>query len=212
MSIPIEPALQRRIDDYLARLRRALVDLPPQEVAEIVREIHGHIIERAESMESLDDAALTRILTALGDPQDIGSLYQSRAMAARARASASPLLILRTTLRWAGQSIAGLVMSLFALFGYTTGICWLVGAVLKFFYPDRVGLWVGPHMWNLSLGTLTVAERAREHATEVLGWWLVPMGLIAGPLTLILTTLILRWTLRFAFPKRINTEESAPSS
>ena len=59
MSNPIEPALQRRIDDYLTRLRRALVDLPPEEVAEIVREIHGHIVERAESMDLLDDAALT---------------------------------------------------------------------------------------------------------------------------------------------------------
>jgi hypothetical protein len=202
MSIPIEPALQRRIDDYLTRLRGALVDLPPEEVAEIVREFHGHIVERAESMDSLDDAALTRILSALGNPLDIGSLYQSRAMVARARASTSPLLILTTTVRWAGKSIAGLAMSLFALFGYTAGICWLVGAILKFFHPDRVGLWVGPHMWNLSMGTLTVAERAREHATEVLGWWLVPIGFIAGPLILILTTLILRWALRFAFPKR----------
>jgi hypothetical protein len=56
-------------------------------------------------------------------------------------------------------------------------------------------------MWNLSMGTLTVAERAREHATEVLGWWLVPIGFIAGPLIVLITSLILRWALRFAFPK-----------
>jgi hypothetical protein len=201
MSISIEPALQRRIDDYLARLRRALVDLPPEEVVDIVREIHGHIVERAESMDLLDDAALTGILGALGNPQDIGSLYQSRAMVARARASGSPLLILRTTVRWAGKSIAGLAMSLFAVFGYFAGVCWVIGSILKFFHPDRVGLWVGPHMWNLSMGALTVAERTRQHATEVLGWWLVPIGFIVGPLFLILTTLILRWALRFAFPK-----------
>jgi uncharacterized membrane protein len=121
MTSPIDPALQRRIDAYLARLRRALVDLPPEEVEEIVREIHGHIVERFESMDSSNEAALSRILTALGNPEDIGTLYQSRAMVARARASTSPLLILRTTVRWAGKSIAGLVMSVFALFGYTWG-------------------------------------------------------------------------------------------
>jgi hypothetical protein len=205
MTSPIDAALQGQMDAYLKRLRQALAALPPEEVAEIVREIHGHIVERTESTQPLNEAALTRILSALGNPEDIGSLYQSRAMVARARASASPLLILWTTVRWAAKSIAGLAMSLFALFGYTFGVCWLVGATLKFFHPDRVGLWIGPHMWNLSMGSLTAAERQREHATEVLGWWLVPIGFIAGPLILILTTLILRWALRFAFPK------SAPS-
>jgi uncharacterized membrane protein len=197
-----DPVLKGRIDAYLTRLRRALVNLPAAEVAEVVREIHGHIVERAESTAAFNEAALTHILTALGNPEDIGSLYQSRAMVARARASTSPLLILRTTVRWAGKSIAGLAMALFALFGYAFGFSWLLGAVLKFFDPDRVGLWVGPQVWNLSMGSLTVAERQREHATEVLGWWLVPIGFIAGPLILILTTLILRWALRFAFPKR----------
>jgi hypothetical protein len=196
-----DPVLQGRIDAYLTRLRRALSNLPPGEVAEIVREIHGHIVERAEATDSFDEAALTRILAALGEPEDIGSLYQSRAMVARARVSTSPLLILLTTVRWAAKSIAGLAMSLFALFGYVFGISWLLGAVLKFFHPDRVGLWMGPQVWNLSMGSLTVAERTREHATEVLGWWLVPIGFIVGPLTVILTTLILRWALRFAFPK-----------
>ncbi len=199
MTSPIDPVLQGQIDAYLNRLRRALADLAPAEVAEIVREIHGHIVERAEATDSFNEAALTRILAALGNPEDIGALYQSRAMVARARVSTSPLLILRTTVRWAAKSIAGLAMSIFALFGYTFGISWLLGAVLKFFHPDRVGLWVGPQVWNLSMGSLTVAERTREHATEVLGWWLVPIGFIAGPVTLILTTLILRWALRFAF-------------
>jgi uncharacterized membrane protein len=201
MSIPIEPALQRRIDDYLTRLRRALVDLPPEEVAGIVREIHGHIVERAESMDLVDDAALTRILGALGNAQDIGSLYQSRAMVARARTSGSPLLILMTTIRWAGMSLAGLVSCMFGVFGYVMGIGFFVTSVLKVFHPDRVGLWVGPHRWDLSMGTLTAAEQSRDHAQEVLGWWLVPFGLIAGPLILIVTTLLLRWALRFAFPK-----------
>jgi hypothetical protein len=199
MTSSIDAVLQQQIDAYLARLRRALAGLPPEAVAEIVREIHGHIVERAEATDSFNEAALMRILAALGSPEDIGSLYQSRAMVARARAGTSPLLILRTTVRWAAKSIAGLAMAIFALFGYMFGISWLLGAVLKFFHPDRVGLWVGPQVWNLSMGSLTLAERTREHATEVLGWWLVPIGFIVGPLTLILTTLILRWALRFAF-------------
>ena len=202
MTSSLDSVLQGRIDAYLTRLRRALVDVPPEEIAEIVREIHGHILERAEATSSLNDVALTRILDALGNPEDIGSLYHSRALVARARASTSPLLILMTVIRWAGKSLSGLAAFFLGIFAYAMGIAWLMGAILKWFHPDRVGLWVGPQMWNLSMGSLTVAERTREHAHEVLGWWLVPIGLIVGPIILILTTLILRWTLRFAFRRR----------
>ncbi|HTB68541.1 MAG TPA: hypothetical protein VK727_20140 [Steroidobacteraceae bacterium] len=201
MTNPIDSASQERIDAYLKRLRHALRALPPDEIAEIVREIRGHIVERAEATDSLSEAALTRILAALGNPEDIASLYQSRALVARARASTSPLLILMTTIRWAGMSLVGFVACLFGVLGYVFGLSFLASPILKMLYPDRVGLWVGPNYWNLSLGALSAAERARDHATEVLGWWLVPIGLVAGPLTLILTTLILRWALRFAFPK-----------
>jgi hypothetical protein len=201
MTSPIDSALQERIEAYLTRLRHALGALPPEEVAEIVREIRGHIVERAESTDPLNVAALKGILSALGNPEDIASLYQSRAMVARARASTSPLLILTTTIRWAGMSLVGLVTCLFGLIGYVLGIGFLVSPILKMLHPDRVGLWVGPHRWDLSLGALSAAEQGQANAHELLGWWLVPFGLIAGPLILVATTLILRWALRFAFPK-----------
>jgi hypothetical protein len=199
MTNPIDSALQERIEGYLNRLRQALGTLPPEEVAEIVREIRGHIVERAESSDVLSEATLKGILSALGNPDDIAALYQSRAMVARARASTSPLLILTTTIRWAGMSLVGLVTCLFGLIGYVLGIGFLVSPILKMLYPDRVGLWVGPEYWNLSLGALSAAEQGRAHAQEVLGWWLIPFGLIVGPAILILTTLLLRWALRFAF-------------
>jgi hypothetical protein len=200
MTNPIDSALQERIDAYLKRLRQALGSLPPEEIAEIVREIRGHIVERAESTDLLNEAALKGILSALGNPEDIASLYQSRAMVARARASTSPLLILMTTIRWAGMSLAGLVTCLFGLIGYALGIGFLVSPILKMLNPERVGLWVGPHYWDFSLGALSAAYQARAHAQEVLGWWLIPFGLVAGPLILVVTTLLLRWALRFAFP------------
>jgi uncharacterized membrane protein len=105
MKRPLEPALQRRIDAYLKRLRQALGELPATEASDIEREIRGHILERIESMGAIDEAALTVILEALGNPEDIGALYRSRAMVARARSSRSPLLILRTTVVWAGKSL-----------------------------------------------------------------------------------------------------------
>ncbi len=212
MISPIDSALQERIDAYLKRLRRALGELPPEEISEIVREIHSHIVERVESTDPLNDAALTHILGALGNPEDIGSLYQSRAMVTRARASTSPLLIVMTTIRWAGMSLAGLVTCLFGLIGYVLGIGFLVSPILKMLNPERVGLWVGPHYWDLSLGALSAAEQGGAHAQEVLGWWLIPFGLSAGPLILVVTTLLLRWALRFAFPRTAVRQNASDGS
>jgi hypothetical protein len=212
MTNQIDSALQQRIEAYLNRLRQALNALPPEEIADTVREIRGHIVERAESTDLLNEATLKGILRALGNPEDIAALYQSRAMVARARASTSPLLILTTTIRWAGMSLVGFVACLFGLIGYVLGIGFLVSPILKMLNPERVGLWVGPEYWNLSLGALSAAEQGRAHAHEVLGWWLVPFGLIAGPLVLIITTLLLRWALRFAFPPTATRPNSLDGS
>lgn len=196
---PIEPMLQGRIDAYMMRLRKSLGGLPAEEVSEIVREIRGHLVERVEEMHPVNDEVLSQFLLGFGSPENIASLYETRAMVARARVSASPVLILRAAIRWAARSVIGLGVSLLALFGYSLGLGFLACAIWKPFHPDRVGLWVGPHRFNLSLGMLTAAEQAHDQAREILGWWLIPIGLTVGPLILILTTMILRWMLQFAF-------------
>lgn len=184
--------IQTRIDSYLMRLRRSLGELPPEDVNDILREIRGHILERAEAAGEMTDETLMRILRELGQPEDIGPLYQSDAMVARARSSFSPSLMLRTTLRWGMRSFAGFVVFLAALVGYGTALGFLACAVLKPFMPDQVGMWV--HAGGFTIGTVS----AHETAHELLGWWIIPVGLIAGALLLVWTTHALRWLLRYA--------------
>lgn len=186
------PKVQARIDSYLINLRRSLGNLPAEEVQEILREIRGHILERAEASGELTEERMVLILKALGRPEDIAPLYQAEALVSRARASLSPLLILRGALRWAMVSLLGFLSFLVALFGYAMGFGFFLTAVLKPFLPDRVGLWWGPD--NYGLGTRDSASPA----TELLGWWIVPVGLLAGTVLVILTTRLLRFLLRFA--------------
>lgn len=185
---------QTRIDAYLMKLRRSLGDLRPEDVNEILREIRGHILERAEASGEVTNDRLVEILKDLGRPEDIGPLYQAEAMVARARSSFSPALILRTTMRWAMMSVRGFVVFLAGLVGYGMSIGFLLCAILKPFMPDQVGAWVSPGTFSIG----TVASVPNAH--EVLGWWLIPFCLVAGALALVLTTRILRWTLRFAIP------------
>jgi len=143
---PIEPMLQGRIDAYLMRLHKSLGDLPAQEASETVREIRSHLVERIEAMDPVNDELLTQFLLGFGSPEDIGSLYETRAIVARARVSVSPLLIWRATRRWAAKSVIGTLACLFALFGYVLGGGVLVCAFLKPFYPARI--WhVGRTRW-----------------------------------------------------------------
>ena len=185
--------LQTRIDAYLMRLRRSLTELPPEEVNDILREIRSHILDRAEGSGELTDEKLVRILKELGQPEDIGPLYQAEAMVARARSSFSPLLILRTTTRWAMMSVLGTMTFILGLFGYGMAIGLIISALLKPILPERVGAWLGPHGF-----TIGFIEGSARGSTDVLGWWLVPVGLIGGTVFLIVTTRFLRWMLRYA--------------
>jgi len=184
--------LQTRIDAYLMRLRRSLGELPAEEVHEILREIRSHILDRADAAGGLTDEKLMRILRELGQPEDIGPLYQAEAMVARARSSFSPLLILRATIRWAMISVAGFFTFIFGLLGYGLAVGFIICAVMKPFLWEKVGLWV--HSNGLTMGTISSTETGQE----LMGWWIIPFGLIVGPLFLIGTTRFLRWMLRFA--------------
>jgi len=184
--------LQTRVDAYLMRLRRSLGELPPEEVNEILREIRSHILDRAEASGELTDEKLMRILKELGQPEDIGPLYQAEAMVARARSSFSPLLILRTTIRWAMMSIVGFMTFIVGLFGYGLALGFSGCAVMKPFMWDKVGFWV--HSNGFTMGTISAHETARE----LMGWWIIPFGWTVGPLFVVGTTRFLRWMLRFA--------------
>lgn len=182
---------QAAIDSYLMNLRRCLGQLPTEEINDILREIRGHILERAEASGEMTDANIVAILKALGKPEDIAPLYHSEALVARARSSFSPVLIVQTVFRWATISIWGFVTFMAGLVGYSLGFGLLVTALLKPFFPDRVGLWIYDD--NVQLGM-----QSSPAAGELLGWWIIPFGLLFGAVFLVLTTRLLRWALRFA--------------
>lgn len=195
--------LQRRIDAYLAELRRCIAELPPEEVHEILQEIRGHILERAEANGELTEDRLVAILKALGRPDEIAPLYQVDSVVARARASLSPRLVMRGIQRWSTVSFWGFAAFVLGIVGYVAGAELILVVISKIFAPGQVGAWVGPHAFNLGV-------KHDPAARDVLGWWLVPVGLAGGAALVVATTRVLRWTLRFARIRR-PTERRAPA-
>ncbi len=187
--------LQQKIDAYLVQLRRSLGELPPEEVAEILQEIRGHILERAEASGELTEERLVEILKALGRPEEIAPLYHADALVARARASLSPRVVMRGIHRWSTVSAWGFALFVTGVVGYALGAALILAGLGKIFAPNQIGAWVGPHSFDIGVNN-------DPSARDVLGWWLVPFGVVVGAGIMIATTRALRWTLRFARIRR----------
>ncbi|HEY1434529.1 MAG TPA: hypothetical protein VGG65_04090 [Thermoanaerobaculia bacterium] len=189
-------SLDAKIDAYLGQLRSSLVDLPPGEVNDILQEIRGHILERSQASGELTDERLVSILRALGSPDQIAPLYQADSIMARARSSLSPRVVMRGIHRWGTTSAWGLTLFVVGIIGYALGAALVLAGLGKIVAPAQVGAWVGPH----TVFDIGVSNDPAAH--DVLGGWLIPLGLLGGPALFVATTRALRWTLRFAKTRR----------
>jgi hypothetical protein len=175
----------RRMEEYLRELRSALRTLPEDETHDIVEEIRSHLRDSAETGGVLAPDAMLAALERLGPPRALASMYRVENLAERAERTRSPWLALRTIFHWAGLSLSGAGALLVSLVGYTLSASFMICAVAKPFNPQRVGLWRlddPQDHWSLHLGF-----RVPPQGTEVLGWWIVPLGLLAAAGLLLMT-------------------------
>jgi len=185
---------QQKIDAYLNRLRCRLRGLSDQATGEIFAELRSHINEKAEAGGAMTTASVDAALVALGSPEELASEYVTDELLARAEVSRSPIHILESLFRWASLSVAGFFVLLGSIAGYFLGAAFILVAALKPFHPETAGLWVtrdatGDLAFSLHLGF----GSAQVGGREVLGWWIVPVGLLAGCGLVILTTRAALW-------------------
>jgi uncharacterized membrane protein len=183
---------QVQVNDYLARLRASLLGMTVSEREDIVEEIRMHIRERSSGPQSGVDT----VLAGLGSPESLAEQYRTSMLLQKARTSRSPLLMLRAALRWATTGVEGFMVFVVAVVGYATGGAFLLLAFLKPFFPQYTGLWVGPNEFNFSFRMGATMTNPVSPVHEVLGWWLIPVCLVAGSLSLALTTKLLQFLFR----------------
>lgn len=185
---------QRRIDAYLNTLRARLRGMNAEDVCDIAEELRSHITDKVTSRGDATAAGVDAVLTALGSPEELAGQYLTDDLLARAEVSRSPFRILESLFRWATLSVAGFLVLLGSLAGYGLGVALLLCALLKPFHPQTAGLWLFPDgaddiAVSLRLGFGGVPPGARD----LLGWWIVPLGLIAGCGLVTLTTRAALW-------------------
>jgi len=197
MAGGIPQEAQQRIDVYLAGLRARLRGVNDHEAREFVEEIRSHLLDKVAPEGQVSPASVEEALAALGSPDELARQYLTEAVLVRVQASRSPLRILENLFRWARLSVAGFFVLLAAIVGYFLGGALVVCALLKPFHPQSAGLWAfhdatGDVEYSLRMGFST--PPAGGH--ELLGWWMVPIGLVAGGLLLMLTTAFALWCAR----------------
>jgi hypothetical protein len=194
MSVPTTPA--RQIERYLERLRSSLRALPAGQVDDIAREIRSHLLESAGAEAGLAEQQVAAAIARLGEPEALAAAYVLDDLAVRAQTSASPILLLRVAGSWARRSLRGVRDLFVAIVGYATAFIGLGCALFKPFIPERVGLWVQhvpPDDVAYQLGRVSSPP---ADARELLGWYIIPLGLLVGGLAFVATTRYLRARVR----------------
>lgn len=189
--------VQQRIEAYLSRLRGRLQGVNGEEVREIVEELRSHIMDKAAASGEVTAAGVDAALAALGSPEELASQYMTDNLLARAEVSRSPLQILKSLFLWASLSVAGFFVLLGSIVGYFFGVVLMLVAVAKLFHPRTAGLWTYPDgtggmefSFRLGFGSAPVGGK------DLLGWWIIPIGWLAGCGLVMLTTHIAVWFVR----------------
>jgi uncharacterized membrane protein len=168
---------------YLERLERALRPLPPTERDAVGAEIRSHIAERSAA----PDAPIAAILAALGEPEDLARAYLEDHEMAAALHRASPGRLLASILGRATRSLTALAVGLTAVILYALGLSFALVAIMKPIAPANVGLWRGPG--SFSMGFLASPGPS---TSELLGLWIVPLGLIAAVICYLAATALIK--------------------
>ena len=188
--MPRPDELKIRVDRYLSDLERQLERMRVPDKNEILREIETHLRERLERLENADSVGVDAVFQHFGSVAEIAAQFQEDRAVRRIAVVRSPVLLTEAAWKWARISLRGSLALLIALFGYLSSLTLLVTAVGKIFYPERIGMWIHANSWGFSLGA---PRNASNPGTEVLGYWYIPAGLVAGALLAIVTTLSVKW-------------------
>jgi uncharacterized membrane protein len=186
--------ITQQIEAYLSALRTQLAPITLAEREEILREIAAHIRDSVEA-----GTPIETVLARLGTPAELAAEYRDGQLIRAASRSFSPIKLLRGTFRLTTRGVIGIIVFLCALIGYITGGGLIVGAIIKPFAPNHVGVFTTTTktVWQtagqLSSGIQTVGPRH-----EILGWWAIPIFLASGAFILLFTTLAIRAFLRIS--------------
>lgn len=188
---------QTRVQGYLYVLERSLKGaLPPDVVADAIREVGGHLAERIAETEAVPDErqALERVLAEVGPPLQVARAYSTELILDQAIVTGHLVPTLRGLVHIATTTIAGFFGVIGLLTGYGVGLGLILTGVLKPIFPANTGLFLVngvPH-------GLGIQFPVQPGVQIVGGYWLIPIVILAGLFVFVVTHRLARRLLSWA--------------
>jgi hypothetical protein len=200
-----------RIESYLSRMLKHLRRRPAGNWNESVAELRSHIVERATVGGEMTEARVEAVLRCLGSPEDLAEQYLTDALPWDSEVNRARSGNAHELSRWAELIGTSVPVLLFATFGYFLGAALLICALSKLFHPDSAGLWSIPdlHDINVSLRLGFSGRHPPVGSVDLLGWWVIPIGLLSGYVMLTIGTHLALWTLRLFRRFRAETRDQS---
>lgn len=172
---------KRRIESYLSRLRKQLRKRSAGNWKESVTELRSHIVERATVGGEMTEASVEGVLQCLGSPEELAEQYLTDALPWDSEANSARFRYTRQFSRWTRVIVTGVPVLLLATIGYLLGGVFLICALSKPFHPYSAGLWRIPdlHDVTISLRLGLGSGHPPAGSADLLGWWIIPIGLLS---------------------------------
>jgi uncharacterized membrane protein len=186
------------LDNYLDRLKSKIKILPRSERQEILNEIRSDILAELHLEKEKDTdtqiGLLFSILEKLGKPEEVANEILSKKLISFRGNFFKRFFVF--TGRSLLKALAGFFISFMSLILYFVGLLNFAMGFLKVFMPDKIGLFIsdkGFSGYGFKMGSYDVAIGSITHlkGEEILGYWIIPLGMIVGLLTVAATNYLI---------------------
>ena len=172
------------IHNYINSLSNYLARLEKTDAEEVIREIESHIYDAIELQEQKGEVSeAAAILAGFGEPRELASQYAEHILA-----GAPPPNGFKAIQAVKKGVTSGLYYTV-AVFGFSIATAVMFLSVAKLFFPDSVGVWSAANGNSFTIAWLNQPFPAEQ---DLLGFWLIPMGIVASIWYAELTRRVLR--------------------
>ena len=180
---------EKLLNDYIKRLKWSLSKLPSEDSKEIIQEVQGHLQDRLQESETLED--FEKVFNEFGPPDEYARSFLENYEVSVALASASPWQILIQNFRMIGDSIGRAIPVFGIALLYLLSISIILMGILKPLFPNNIGLWASTNPFHFAFGM----NLSQDPANEILGYWIIPISIAFGSGLFIFTSTLSRRSL-----------------
>ncbi|MDP9041403.1 MAG: hypothetical protein M3N30_05435 [Bacteroidota bacterium] len=178
-----DASAQRVYNNYIQRCKKAVSILPDKDQEECLLEINSHIYEfLADHPSENEMKELLDVLDRLGPPEETLKNIVAAKKIEQATRTFNPKHLLQALV----LNISNGIIYFILLVLYLLLLCFPILGILKFIRPGHVGYFISDNgrFWFGYVATV-------EHSKELLGYWFIPIIMVATGIIYIAIILIL---------------------